>query len=100
MSSDIIDLVCIWQVRLGYKDTSLLVGHSSKYLHLQSGPINIIHLTLSNSVCLRFSVGLSLAALSGLYTTAMKAAGASRRVFQLLDRVSHMPKAGDQIPLG
>jgi hypothetical protein len=54
MSSGMIELVCIWQVRLGYKDTSLLVGHSSKYLHLQSGPINIIHLTLSNSVCLRF----------------------------------------------
>lgn len=46
------------------------------------------------------TVGLSLASLSGLYTTAMKAAGASRRVFQLLDRVSSMSKAGDEKPLG
>jgi hypothetical protein len=38
--------------------------------------------------------------LSGLYTTVMKAAGASRRVFQLLDRASSMPKAGDKCPLG
>jgi hypothetical protein len=51
MSSDMIDLVCIWQVRLGYKDMPLLVGHSSKYLHLQSGPINIIHLTVILFVC-------------------------------------------------
>lgn len=39
---------------------------------------------------------MSLASLSGLYTTAMKAAGASRRVFQLLDRVSSMPPAGNK----
>ncbi|KAL2641327.1 hypothetical protein R1flu_008914 [Riccia fluitans] len=45
------------------------------------------------------TVGLSLASLSGLYTTAMKAVGASQRVFQLLDRVSSMPKAGDKEPL-
>ena len=30
----------------------------------------------------------------------MKAAGASRRVFQILDRVSSMPKAGDKCPMG
>lgn len=30
----------------------------------------------------------------------MKAAGASRRVFQLLDRVSSMPKSGNKCPLG
>lgn len=30
----------------------------------------------------------------------MKAAGASRRVFQLLDRVSSMPKSGDKCPIG
>ncbi|KAL3677691.1 hypothetical protein R1sor_020647 [Riccia sorocarpa] len=45
------------------------------------------------------TVGLSLASLSGLYTTAMKAVGASQRVFQLLDRESVMPKAGDKQPL-
>jgi ABC-type multidrug transport system fused ATPase/permease subunit len=56
--------------------------------------------TLTAFILYSLTVGLSLAALSGLYTTAMKAAGASRRVFQLLDRVSHLPKAGDQIPLG
>ncbi|KAL0461568.1 UNVERIFIED_CONTAM: ABC transporter B family member 27 [Sesamum latifolium] len=46
------------------------------------------------------AVGSSVSSLSGLYTTAMKAAGASRRVFQLLDRVSTMPKAGDKCPVG
>ncbi|KAG6555293.1 hypothetical protein Mapa_003336 [Marchantia paleacea] len=46
------------------------------------------------------TVGLSLASLSGLYTTAMKAVGASQRVFQLLDRESSMPKPGDKKPLG
>lgn len=46
------------------------------------------------------AVGSSVSGLSGLYTVAMKAAGASRRVFQLLDRVSSMPKAGDKCPLG
>ncbi|CAM6128352.1 unnamed protein product [Calypogeia fissa] len=45
------------------------------------------------------TVGLSLASLSGIYTTAMKAVGASQRVFQLLDRVSSMPKAGDKLPV-
>ncbi|CAK9158077.1 unnamed protein product, partial [Ilex paraguariensis] len=30
----------------------------------------------------------------------MKAAGASRRVFQLLDRVSSMPTSGDKCPIG
>lgn len=46
------------------------------------------------------TVGSSVSSLSGLYTTAMKAAGASRRVFQLLDRVSTMPSSGDKCPLG
>lgn len=46
------------------------------------------------------AVGSSVSGLSGLYTVAMKAAGASRRVFQLLDRVSSMPEAGDKCPLG
>jgi ABC-type multidrug transport system fused ATPase/permease subunit len=56
--------------------------------------------TLTAFILYSLTVGLSLAALSGLYTTAMKAAGASRRVFQLLDRVSSMSKAGDAKPLG
>lgn len=47
-----------------------------------------------------FAVGSSVSGLSGLYTVVMKAAGASRRVFQLLDRVSSMPKSGNQCPLG
>lgn len=46
------------------------------------------------------AVGSSVSGLSGLYTVAMKAAGASRRVFQLLDRTSSMPKSGDMCPLG
>lgn len=46
------------------------------------------------------AVGSSISGLSGLYTVAMKAAGASRRVFQLLDRASSMPKSGDKCPLG
>ncbi|XP_022741632.1 ABC transporter B family member 27-like isoform X2 [Durio zibethinus] len=41
-----------------------------------------------------------LYSLTGLYTTAMKAAGASRRIFQLLDHVSSMPKSGDKCPEG
>lgn len=41
-----------------------------------------------------------MSGLSGLYTVVMKAAGASRRVFQLLDRVSSMPKSGNKCPLG
>lgn len=46
------------------------------------------------------AVGSSVSSLSGLYTTAMKAAGASRRVFQLLDRQSVMPESGDKCPVG
>ena len=46
-----------------------------------------------------FPVGASLSTLSSLYTTAMRAAGASQRVFQLLDRVSTMPPAGNKCPL-
>lgn len=45
-------------------------------------------------------VGSSISGLSGLYTVVMKAAGASRRVFQLLDRASSMPMSGDKCPLG
>ena len=46
-----------------------------------------------------YTVGSSVSALSGLYTTVMKASGASRRVFQLLDRVSSMPNSGDKCPI-
>ncbi|PKU86014.1 ABC transporter B family member 25 [Dendrobium catenatum] len=53
---------------------------------------------LTSFILYSLTVGSSVSALSGLYTTAMKAAGASRRVFQLLDRVSSMPKSGDKCP--
>ncbi|KAI3684657.1 hypothetical protein L6452_33882 [Arctium lappa] len=39
------------------------------------------------------AVGTAMSGLSSIYTVAMKAAGARRRVFQLLDRVSSMPEA-------
>ncbi|KAF4375974.1 hypothetical protein F8388_010112 [Cannabis sativa] len=55
---------------------------------------------LTSFILYSLTVGGSVSSLSGLYTTAMKAAGASRRVFQLLDRVSVMPKAGDKCPTG
>ncbi|KAM0849648.1 hypothetical protein ACQ4PT_053592 [Festuca glaucescens] len=53
---------------------------------------------LNNSPSLEYTVGSSFSALSGLYTTVMKASGASRRVFQLLDRTSSMTTAGDKCP--
>ncbi|KAI4389281.1 hypothetical protein MLD38_001522 [Melastoma candidum] len=56
--------------------------------------------SLTSFILYSLTVGSSVSALSGLYTTAMKAAGASRRVFQLLDRVSSMPKSGDKCPIG
>ncbi|KAK2663406.1 hypothetical protein Ddye_001980 [Dipteronia dyeriana] len=55
---------------------------------------------LTSFILYSLTVGSSVSGLSGLYTVAMKAAGASRRVFQLLDRVSSMPKAGNKCPLG
>lgn len=55
--------------------------------------------SLTSFILYSLSVGGSVAALSGLYTTAMKAVGASRRVFQLLDRISSMQKAGDKHPM-
>ncbi|XP_011009427.1 PREDICTED: ABC transporter B family member 25-like [Populus euphratica] len=54
---------------------------------------------LTSFILYSLTVGGSISGLSGLYTTAMKAAGASRRVFQLLDRVSSMPKSGNKCPL-
>eukprot|EP00262_Sarcandra_glabra_P021430 TRINITY_DN908_c0_g1_i2.p1 TRINITY_DN908_c0_g1~~TRINITY_DN908_c0_g1_i2.p1 ORF type:complete len:664 (+),score=104.49 TRINITY_DN908_c0_g1_i2:60-2051(+) len=55
---------------------------------------------LTSFILYSLTVGSSVSALSGLYTTAMKAAGASRRVFQLLDRTSSMPASGNKCPLG
>ncbi|KAL0014770.1 hypothetical protein SO802_001839 [Lithocarpus litseifolius] len=56
--------------------------------------------SLTSFILYSLTVGSSVSSLSGLYTTAMKAAGASRRVFQLLDRVSSMPTAGNKCPIG
>ncbi|KAK4773363.1 hypothetical protein SAY87_028382 [Trapa incisa] len=55
---------------------------------------------LTSFILYSLTVGSSVSGLSSLYTVAMKAAGASRRVFQLLDRTSSMPKSGDICPLG
>ncbi|KAG2307514.1 hypothetical protein Bca4012_083466 [Brassica carinata] len=55
---------------------------------------------LTSFILYSLTVGSSVSSLSSLYTTAMKAAGASRRVFQILDRVSSMSSAGDQCPVG
>ncbi|KAK7330274.1 hypothetical protein VNO77_24464 [Canavalia gladiata] len=55
---------------------------------------------LTSFILYSLSVGSSISGLSGLYTVVMKAAGASRRVFQLLDRTSSMSKSGDKCPLG
>lgn len=56
--------------------------------------------SLTSFILYSLTVGSSVSSLSGLYTTAMKAAGASRRVFQLLDRQSVMPESGDKCPVG
>ncbi|GJM96658.1 hypothetical protein PR202_ga13520 [Eleusine coracana subsp. coracana] len=55
--------------------------------------------SLTSFILYSLTVGSSVSALSGLYTTVMKASGASRRVFQLLDRVSSMEKSGDKCPM-
>ncbi|XP_042041435.1 ABC transporter B family member 25-like, partial [Salvia splendens] len=56
--------------------------------------------SLTSFILYSLTVGTSVSGLSSLYTAVMKAAGASRRVFQLLDRVSSMPKSGNKCPLG
>ncbi|GAV83929.1 ABC_tran domain-containing protein/ABC_membrane domain-containing protein [Cephalotus follicularis] len=56
--------------------------------------------SLTSFILYSLTVGSSVSSLSGLYSTAMKAAGASRRVFQLLDRVSSMPRSGEKCPVG
>ncbi|KAJ1388556.1 P-loop containing nucleoside triphosphate hydrolase [Sesbania bispinosa] len=55
---------------------------------------------LTSFILYSLSVGSSISGLSGLYTVVMKAAGASRRVFQIMDRTSSMPKSGNKCPLG
>ncbi|CAN8233040.1 unnamed protein product [Cochlearia groenlandica] len=55
---------------------------------------------LTSFILYSLTVGSSVSSLSSLYTTAMKAAGASRRVFQILDRVSSMKNSGDKCPVG
>ncbi|XP_057417505.1 ABC transporter B family member 25 isoform X1 [Lotus japonicus] len=55
---------------------------------------------LTSFILYSLSVGSSISGLSGLYTVVMKAAGASRRVFQIMDRVSSMSKSGTKCPLG
>ncbi|EEF47739.1 Antigen peptide transporter, putative [Ricinus communis] len=55
---------------------------------------------LTSFILYSLTVGASISGLSGLYATAMRAAGASRRVFQLLDRTPSMPKLGNKSPLG
>nr|XP_043626692.1 ABC transporter B family member 25-like [Erigeron canadensis] len=56
--------------------------------------------SLTSFILYSLTVGTSVSGLSSIYTVAMKAAGASRRVFQLLDRVSSMPQAGKKCPMG
>lgn len=56
--------------------------------------------SLTSFILYSLTVGTSISGLTGLYTVAMKAAGASRRVFQLLDRASSMQKSGSKCPLG
>ncbi|XP_027329310.1 ABC transporter B family member 25 isoform X2 [Abrus precatorius] len=58
------------------------------------------NLTIKGSMSSGDLTSFILYSLSGLYTVVMKAAGASRRVFQLLDRTSSMLKPGDKCPLG
>ncbi|CAN1151696.1 ABC transporter B family member 25 [Linum perenne] len=55
---------------------------------------------LTSFILYSLTVGSSISGLSSLYTVAMKAAGSSKRVFQLLDRVSTLSKSGDKCPLG
>ncbi|KVI05409.1 AAA+ ATPase domain-containing protein [Cynara cardunculus var. scolymus] len=56
--------------------------------------------SLTSFILYSLTVGTAVSGLSSIYTVAMKAAGASRRVFQLLDRVSSMPESGKKCPMG
>ncbi|KAI3958833.1 hypothetical protein MKX01_023509 [Papaver californicum] len=55
---------------------------------------------LTSFILYSLTVGTAVSGVSGLYSAAMKATGASRRVFQLLDRVSSMSKSGEKCPFG
>ncbi|RZC61002.1 hypothetical protein C5167_022756 [Papaver somniferum] len=80
-------------------DETLQLGLSqAKVVGLFSGGLNAAS-TLSIAVVVIY-VGSAVSGLSGLYSAAMKATGASRRVFQLLDRVSSMAKSGEKCPFG
>ncbi|XP_022751947.1 ABC transporter B family member 27-like [Durio zibethinus] len=56
--------------------------------------------SLTSYIIYSIKVGSSVSSLSGSYVSAMKAAGSSRSIFRLLDRVSSMPKSGDKCPVG
>ncbi|KAE8700019.1 ABC transporter B family member 27 [Hibiscus syriacus] len=51
-------------------------------------------------LCSVAAVGSSVSSLSVSHVSAMKAAGSSRRSFQLFDRIPSMPKSGDKCPVG
>ncbi|GMI98128.1 ATP-binding cassette B27, transporter associated with antigen processing protein 2 [Hibiscus trionum] len=56
--------------------------------------------SLTSFILYSLTVGSSVSSLSGSYVSAMKAAGSSRRIFELLDRVPSMPRSGDKCPVG
>ncbi|KAK8587719.1 hypothetical protein V6N12_022201 [Hibiscus sabdariffa] len=56
--------------------------------------------SLTSFILYSLTVGSSVSSILGSYVSAMKAAGSSRRIFQLLDRVPSMPQSGDKCPVG
>ncbi|PON50165.1 ABC transporter type 1, transmembrane domain containing protein [Parasponia andersonii] len=66
----------------------------------RSSDISMTTGALTSFILYSLTVGSAVCGLSGLYAVTMKAAGASGRVFQLLDRVSSLPKSGNKCPLG
>ncbi|KAI3767112.1 hypothetical protein L2E82_17198 [Cichorium intybus] len=55
-------------------------------------------LPFGKKIC-TWKIGTSISRLSSIYTVAMKATCTSRRVFQLLDRLSSMPESGKKCPI-
>ncbi|KAI5080507.1 hypothetical protein GOP47_0003690 [Adiantum capillus-veneris] len=55
--------------------------------------------SLTSFILYSLTVGSNVSTLSNIYTAAMRAVGASQRVFQLLDRVSTLPQPGKGCPL-
>ncbi|KAH7447847.1 hypothetical protein KP509_01G123700 [Ceratopteris richardii] len=55
--------------------------------------------SLTSFILYSLTVGSNISTLSNVYTAAMRAVGASQRVFQLLDRVSMMQPSGNKCPL-